>query len=383
MIQEQILGKTGIKVRKIALGCEHLQGKDEALVRSVIERAVEKGIDFLDVFMSEPNVRTYIGRTLKGRRKDLKIQGHIGAIWENGQYAVSRDLDCCKYFFDDLLTRLNTAYIDVGYIHCLDDYQEWERLTASKTLEYVQDLKDKKVIHALGLSTHNPITAKRAVESGLIDVLMFALNPIYDLIPPDQEIWPIVEEKPYDYSGMDQIRPERQELYRLCESKDIPIIVMKSLGAGALLSKERSPYEEAMSVLQCIHYAFTRPAVAAVMLGMQTVTEVNEAISYYDATDKEKDYSEILAARTSGTFDGRCMYCNHCLPCEAGIDIASVNKYLDLVEMDQIPAATVQEHYAALGKTAEDCLECYSCEQRCPFNVSIVERMDRARLIFN
>jgi hypothetical protein len=80
-----------------------------------------------------------------------------------------------------------------------------------------------------------------------------------------------------------------------------------------------------MTVAQCLRYALTRPAVAAVMLGMQTVREVDEAFAYYQATEEEKDFAPVLARGGRGTLEGRCMYCNHCLPCPAHIDVAAVN----------------------------------------------------------
>lgn len=73
-------------VSEISLGCEHLQGKSYDTVKSVIDAALEEGINYLDVFMSEPNVRTNIGRALEGRRDSVMIQGHIGACWVDGQY---------------------------------------------------------------------------------------------------------------------------------------------------------------------------------------------------------------------------------------------------------------------------------------------------------
>ncbi|MCE5343980.1 MAG: aldo/keto reductase [Eubacteriales bacterium] len=382
MENSRILGKTGIKVNELALGCEHLQGKDESLVRDVIARALEKGVDFLDVFMSEPNVRTYIGRALAGCRKQVKIQGHIGSVWTDGQYAVRRELELCRSTFDDLLTRLNMDYIDIGFIHNLDNPREWEDFISSPTMQYTQELKKQGVLHAVGLSTHNPITALTAVNSGLIDVLMFSLNPTYDLLPPDKEIWALFEDKPFDFSGMESIRPERLQLYRACDAKGVAITAMKILAAGSLLKAERSPYGKAMTVPQCLHYALTRPAVAAVMLGMQTVEEVDAAFAYYQATEEQKDYASVLAQRGQGTLDGRCMYCNHCLPCPEHIDIAAINKYLDLCELDGVPAATLRQHYDALSATAADCISCHACEKRCPFSVPITQRMERAKTIF-
>ena len=76
------------------------------------------------------------------------------------------------------------------------------------------------------------------------------------------------------------------------------------------------------------------------------------------------------------------MYCNHCLPCPSKIDIASVNKYLDLVELDGKPADSVKQHYFVLGNTAEACIGCKACEKRCPFNVKVTDKMKRASELF-
>ena len=57
------LGRTGMTVSAISLGCEHLQGKDYETVKTVIDAALEAGVNFLDVFMSEPkSARTSGGR---------------------------------------------------------------------------------------------------------------------------------------------------------------------------------------------------------------------------------------------------------------------------------------------------------------------------------
>ena len=64
---------------------------------------------------------------------------------------------------------------------------------------------------------------------------------------------------------------------------------------------------------------------------------------------------------------------------DAHIDIAAVNKYLDLCELDGVPADTLLEHYRALPAAAGDCLACHACEKRCPFGVPVVSRMARAK----
>ena len=158
---------------------------------------------------------------------------------------------------------------------------------------------------------------------------------------------------------------------------------MKTFAAGALLNEKTSPFCYAMSSHQCIHYALSRPAVSSVLLGMQTIDEVADCLRYETISDAEKGYSFIFSKTPRFSIEGRCMYCNHCLPCAAHIDIAQVNKYLDMALLDGgVPSPSVREHYLALDKNASDCIECHSCEKRCPFNVRIVEKMLRARDVF-
>lgn len=379
------LGRTGMTVSAISLGCEHLQGKDYETVKSVIDAALEAGVNFLDVFMSEPNVRTNIGRALAGRRDKVMLQGHIGSCWLNGQYTVSRSMDECRAGFEDLLARLGTDYIDVGMLHFVDKETDWDRLADSEVLRYAQSLKQAGVIRAVGMSSHNPVTALKAVESGLIDVLMFSLNPAYDLVPKERDLTEVFSEvlngEKQDFSGLVP-EPARVALYRACEARGVAITVMKTLAMGTLLSAERSPLGVALTEAQCIHYALSRPAVAAVMVGMQRPSDVAEAMRYWDLTDEERDSGEVLSRLGMFRSDGHCMYCNHCLPCPARIDVAAVNKYLDLVELDKQPADSVKQHYLSLAHRADECLSCGACEQRCPFHVEVRERMKRAAKVF-
>ncbi len=379
------LGRTGMTVSAISLGCEHLQGKDYTTVKTVIDAALDAGVNYLDVFMSEPEVRSNIGRALAGRREQVMLQGHIGACWVDGQYKVSRDLAECTEAFEDLLTRLQTDYIDVGFLHFVDKEADWDELAASEVMQYTLALKEKGVIHAIGISSHNPVTAKKAVDSGLIDVLMFSLNPAYDLIPKDTNMPDIFNEvldgKKQDFSGL-TLEPARAELYRDCEARGVAITVMKTLAMGTLLSAERSPLGVALTEAQCISYALSRPAVAAVVVGMQRRSDVEHAMEYWSLSEAERDHSEVLGSLGMFRAGGRCMYCNHCLPCPARIDIAAVNKYLDLVELDKTPADSVRQHYAALEHTADACLSCGACEKRCPFGVPVIERMQRAAETF-
>ncbi len=381
-MRQRKLGESGLTVSEIGLGCEHLEGMDADAVFEVVDAALAAGVDFLDLFMSEPQVRTNIGRALAGRRKTVKIQGHIGAIWEDGQYKRSRDLEECRQAFKDLLQRLETDYIDIGMLHFVDTAEDFEQVFHTELIEYAKGLKERGVIHLLGMSSHNPLVAARAVETGLLDVLMFSINPAYDILPGSSDLDSLFSAESYRKEGIGGLDPDRERLYRLCEARGVGITVMKGLGAGALLSAEASPFGKALTSVQCEHYALTRPAVASILTGCRTPREVEMATAYETASEAEKDYSEILSAAPLFSMEGRCMYCNHCLPCPSRIDVASVNKYLDLAQIGETVPPSVREHYDGLSAHGSDCIRCGSCEENCPFGVAVIQRMEQAAELF-
>ena len=109
---------------------------------------------------------------------------------------------------------------------------------------------------------------------------------------------------------------------------------------------------------------------------------MEQALAWCNATGEERDYSKVLAGLEKFTWSGHCMYCGHCAPCPVGIEVANVNKYLNLaLAQTEIPA-TVKDHYRLLKHHAGECIQCGVCETRCPFHVSVREKMKQAVEIF-
>lgn len=379
-MQYRKLGRTSLMVSEIGLGGEWLERHTAEECKEVIQYCEACGINILDCWMSEPNVRTNIGNAIKGNREKWYIQGHIGSTWQNGQYLRSRNVEECKAAFEDLLTRLQTAYIDLGMIHYVDEVSDWNTILQSEYLEYIKNLQKEGKIHYIGMSTHNPVVAKMAVESGIIDMMLFSINPAFDMLPPTENVDTYFKEEFDD--GVGGIAPERAELYRLCEQHDVGITVMKGYAGGRLFDEKRSPFGVTLTPVQCLHYSLTRPAVAAVMVGFDTTEQVDAAVHYEQASDEEKDYATVLAGAPRNSFNGQCTYCGHCKPCPMDIDIAMVNKLYDLAVMQQEIPASVKEHYQALSVHASDCIGCRECETRCPFGVKIGDRMELAAKLF-
>lgn len=375
------LGNTGIKVSEIGIGCEGFAEDGCRNAKRFLDLAEERGVNYFDLYTSNPEVRKSIGKALKGRREKFVIQSHICSVWKDGQYKRSRDIGEVKEGFEEMMSLLNTDYIDVGMIHYVDSMEDWKTIADGPVLSYVKELKEAGKIHHIGLSSHNPKVAKKAIESGYIEVLMFSVNPCYDLQPASEDVEDLWRDENYA-AHLVNMDPERQELYETCQRLGVGITVMKAFGGGDLLDETMSPAGKALTANQCLHYALTRPAVATVLSGARTAGQLEADIAYEEASDEEKDYAPAFASFPNISWKGHCMYCSHCAPCPKKIDVASVTKFLNLAKAQGEVPETVREHYHVLEHHAGECIQCGACETRCPFEVSIIKNMQEAVAVF-
>lgn len=374
------IGNTGKQAGIIGLGCEHLDGKPYAQVADTVHAALECGVNFLDVFMPGKEVRENIAKALGDRRKDVYIQGALCSTDINQQYDISRDLPTAKKYFEDLLRIF--GHIDFGMLFFLDSQEDVKKVFDGGIADYLQQLRQRGDIGHICFSSHKPDIAIQVINTGLPEAMMFSTNLAFDLSPPDAYALEVLGNN-WEGTALQQLDPRRAELYSLCEEKGVGISVMKTLGAGKLISSEHTPFSRPMTVNQCIHYALTRPAVFSTLLGCQTGEEVRDAMTYLQAGDADKDYTPFLSELPQN-FQGKCVYCSHCQPCPVDIDIATVNKYLDIAVLDEANISpSIRSHYHSLATGGDACIACGSCEDRCPFGVPIIDNMAKAARLFH
>jgi aryl-alcohol dehydrogenase-like predicted oxidoreductase len=204
-MQYRQLGRTGLSVSAVGLGGEWLERKSAEEVSAVVKACRAYGVNIIDCFMSEPNVRSNLGDAIRGEREKWIIQGHVGSAWKNGQYVRTRRVGEAEIAFRDLLERFHTDYIDLGMIHFVDREDDWKDVLEGGLMDYAIELKKQGAIRHIGLSTHSPAIARQAVEHGAVEVLLFSMNPGYDL-PPSEENAGLADENAPLLRGLDAER---------------------------------------------------------------------------------------------------------------------------------------------------------------------------------
>ncbi len=347
------------KISVIGLGLGGIHQTDPAEIEATVKKAIDHGINFFDCGFGGAATIRPLGKAIQGRREEIVLEMHFGAVYnEQGEYGWSRDLNEIKASMEMEFALLNIDYTDIGFLHCVDTMEDYDDLIQNGILDYIKELKMQGKVRYIGFSSHTPSVAQKLINTGLIDIMLFSINPAYDF------------EKGDEY-GIGTVS-ERYALFHRCEKEGIGISVMKPFHGGQLLDEKTSPFGIALTHAQCLQYAIDRPGVVTVVPGVRGLADLDVLLAFQNATPEQKDYSAI-AAFSPESVRGSCVYCNHCQPCPAGIDVGLINKYYDLsLAGDEM----AKNHYTKLAKNASDCLHCGHCDSRCPFGVMQSSRME-------
>jgi hypothetical protein len=367
------LGKTGFQVSEIGLGTEYLIDIPEKTAAGVIRRAIDGGINYFDLFWAKPEFRDIMGRTFSGHRERVYLAAHLGSTHRGGQYSVTRNPETAAVFFEDFLERYETDYVDVLFLHNCDTQEDYDSVMKPGGIkDLAREYKKAGKTRAIGFSGHTPDTSLQAVQSGVVDILMYPVNPIGHAVEA------------------------RNALFSECLRRSVGIVAMKLFAGGKLLSHRESEVmkiehtgsgeraikgEAVLSPVQGIHYALNTVGVSTVVPGCGNTAELEADLAYYSVPEEERDYSSVI--HTLGDFArGECVYCNHCLPCPARIDIGGVIRLYETAVRFGSPESA-REAYARLEVSADACTRCGACEKRCPFGVAAMEKILQAAKYFS
>ncbi|MHC5035313.1 MAG: aldo/keto reductase, partial [Planctomycetota bacterium] len=313
--------------------------------------AIERGINFIDAVIVEERILPPLADALESHREEVLIAGHLLPPFK----PTAARIATCEKECHDFLAALRTDYTDVLILSAVDSAKDYRDVCAPDgVLELARRLVEQGKVRFLGAGTHIVTPALNIVESNQLDVLMHDAGIC---------VWPGPE------AGL-----ERDELFLACASRGLGVIAKKTFSGGAVFSEQKP-----VTIPQCIAYSLSRPGVATVLVGVKDAAELEADLAYLDATDEERDFSAV-AEEFLELREGACLYCNHCLPCPAGIDVGATLRLSATARHGG--AGELGQSYDALPAKASDCVECGDCVKRCPYGVETIEQMQEAAALF-
>ncbi|MGI4790058.1 MAG: aldo/keto reductase [Janthinobacterium lividum] len=216
------LGKTGLKVSRICLGCmsygvpdrgAHPWSLDEAQSRPFIQRALDLGINFFDTanVYSDGTSEEIVGRALRdfGKREELVIATKVHGRMHPDANGAGLSRKAIMTEIDASLKRLGTDYVDLYQIH------RWDYDTPiAETLEALHDIVKAGKVRYIGASS------------------MYSWQFAQALYLADAHGWTRFVSMQNHYNLL--YREEEREMMGLCADQGIGVIPWSPLARGKL-----------------------------------------------------------------------------------------------------------------------------------------------------
>jgi aryl-alcohol dehydrogenase-like predicted oxidoreductase len=223
------LGKSGLRISVVGLGCNNFGGRiDEGASRKVIDKAFDLGITHFDTadvyghysasggvdFAGKGGSERILGKYLGDRRKDIVLATKFSQPMDEAGRKAGASRRHAIEAVEESLTRLNTDWIDLYYVHFNDP-----RTPLEETLRALDDLIRSGKVRYIAMSN---FPAWRAVEA----VWTSRLHNLNGFIACQDE-----------YSLL--ARHHEKELIPALAAHDVGFIPYYPLAGGALTGKYR------------------------------------------------------------------------------------------------------------------------------------------------
>jgi len=325
------LGKTDVMVSRIGFGGIPIQKSSEAEALRIVSSCFDLGINFFDTSRVYTTSEERIGKALAGRREEAII----------ATKTVSRTAEKISEDLATSLKHLGSDYVDLYQFHNVSTEDDLKTVIApGGLLDVVRRAKKEGRVRHIGITSHRLDVAKDAVRADCFETIMVALN--------------FVNTEAAD------------ELLAMAKEHDTGVIIMKSMAGGML----ENP-------VLAFKYLMQFPDVLP-LIGIAKEGEMEENIRIVEAGEPitKDDQCEMDRIRKElGT--GFCRMCNYCQPCPQQIMISAI-MYTRVAITRFDPKRIFEGEWNTFMEKVPDCIDCGECEERCPYNLPIRERIKEA-----
>ena len=354
--------KNGQPISILGYGCMRFttngRGIDIDKAEKEIMTAYEMGVNYYDTAYVYPGSEAALGEILEknGIREKVNIATKLP------QYLVGSRNALDKYFEEEL-KRLRTDYVDY-YL---------TKLVSLGVKDWIDEKKKSGQIKNIGFSYHG----NTEDFIGILDA--------YD--------WDFCQ---IQYNYVDEHTQAGKKGLLHAAEKGIPVVIMEPLRGGKLvnllppkakdlINSQPSGYTPAEYGLR---WLWNQPEVTCVLSGMNSIEMVKEncrIASDAKANSFTKDDFEVIDKIKSIISESElvgCTGCRYCMPCPKGVDIPALFRSYNMTALEGKHSARFEYAQTVGLKTdpafATQCIECGKCEQHCPQNIPIRQKIKEA-----
>lgn len=316
------LGETNILVSEVSCGGIPIQKLNQEEAFKLVDALEEVGINFIDTARGYTNSEALFGKALEGRREKFYI----------ATKSMARTYEAMKNDIDISLNNLKTDYIDLYQMHNVKANED-----VSAALLALKEAKALGKVKHIGVTSHSKESIMKWIEHVDIETIQF----------------------PYNF-----LEKEAEEVFEKANKYKKGVIVMKPLAGGVIDNATIS-----------LKFILNNKNVSVAIPGMESVEQIkeNSSIENYELSLEENKYIDDLIKTMDKDF---CHRCGYCLPCSKGIDIPSCFMFYGYYQRYGLVDWSVQR-YNAMKVKASECIECGLCEQKCPYNLKIIDKLKK------
>lgn len=363
--------KNATPISQLGYGCMRFTQKGGSIDYEKAEKevlyAIEHGVNYFDTAYIYPGSEKCLGRILD----ENKCRDKVMIATKLPQYTMHNPEKIEKTFQEEL-SRLRTNYIDYYLMHMMTSFSEWENLLSLGIIDWIDAKKSDGSIKNIGFSYH-----------GNTETFLKILDA-YD--------WDFCQ---IQYNYIDEHSQAGRKGLEAAQAKGIPVVIMEPLRGGKLvnlpekakayLANSNKKYTPAELGLR---WLWNQPGVTCVLSGMNSIEMVEENIRIAsDATPghlTEDDLAIVEKVKTIIKEKEKvgCSGCRYCMPCPKGVDIPGNFHFYNLMYMENKASARFgfAQTIGLNGESgfASQCIGCGKCEQHCPQNLPIREKLKEA-----
>ena len=364
--------KYGNELSILGFGCMRFTRKgnniDIEKAEQEILAAYKAGVNYYDTAYIYPGSEEAIGEIFERNH----IRDKINIATKLPQYMIRNREGVDKYFREEL-TRLRTDYVDYYLMHHMTDIAMWEKLKKVGILEWIEDKKASGAIRNIGFSYHgNTENFLKILED-------------YD--------WDFCQ---IQYNYLDEVAQAGVAGLKAAAARGIPVIIMEPLRGGKLVNMLPSGALDAMKksgrgwtpAEWGLRWLYNQKEVTVVLSGMNSVEMVEEncrtASEALAGHLTEEDFATLEEVKKSIREKEKvgCTGCRYCMPCPKGVDIPGIFRCYNTMFTESKGAGRFQfAQTVGLSKEppfATQCVQCGKCEQHCPQNIPIRQKLVEA-----